>query len=303
MADRHGASLCGSENLQVGGADEKDITLAKCRYRATSAEYARFSKAMDLPQQRERVTIDGLGDVRKTPAKVLGKPTSPDNLTSEQNNDKIIIKEPTKDVSTDNNKKEVVPPTISVGEATEDNPFGFKLIERGKDYTYLDDLQAVNPDYFTGKTMYTINCQRCVPTYEMRRRGYYAIAKPCFGDKDLIYKDNKYLSLFKDAKLWQIKGEAKETISCIEKYMSSWGDGARAEILVYWEEAPNRCHVFVAEQMEGKTLFLDPQNGASNVEEYFSFAVPDKTVILRIDNVEITQDIEYCCWKDDKSKL
>ena len=54
--------------LQVGGADEKDITSAKCRYRATSAEYARFSKAMDLPQQRERVTIDGLGDVRKTPA-------------------------------------------------------------------------------------------------------------------------------------------------------------------------------------------------------------------------------------------
>ena len=66
MVYRNGASLCGSENLQVGGADEKDITSAKCRYRATSAEYARFSKAMDLPQQRERVTIDGLGDVRKT---------------------------------------------------------------------------------------------------------------------------------------------------------------------------------------------------------------------------------------------
>ena len=76
--------------LQVGGADEKDITSAKCRYRATSAEYARFSKAMDLPQQRERVTIDGLGDVRKTPAKVLGKLTSSDNLTSEQNNDTIM---------------------------------------------------------------------------------------------------------------------------------------------------------------------------------------------------------------------
>lgn len=75
--------------LQVGGADEKDITSAKCRYRATSAEYARFSKAMDLPQQRERVTIDGLGDVRKTPAKVLGKPTSQNNLTFSQDSDKM----------------------------------------------------------------------------------------------------------------------------------------------------------------------------------------------------------------------
>lgn len=75
--------------LQVGGADEKDITSAKCRYRATSAEYARFSKAMDLPQQRERVTIDGLGDVRKTPVKVLGKPTFQNNLIFQDDNVKI----------------------------------------------------------------------------------------------------------------------------------------------------------------------------------------------------------------------
>lgn len=79
--------------LQVGGADEKDITSAKCRYRATSAEYARFSKAMDLPQQRERVTIDGLGDVRKTPAKVSGKPTSQNNLTFSQDSDKMAIED------------------------------------------------------------------------------------------------------------------------------------------------------------------------------------------------------------------
>lgn len=51
--------------LEVGDADEDDIINARCRYRGTSAEYARFSKAMDLPQQRERVYIDGLGDVGK----------------------------------------------------------------------------------------------------------------------------------------------------------------------------------------------------------------------------------------------
>lgn len=51
--------------LEEGGADEDDIINARCRYRGTSAEYARFSKAMDLPQQRERVTVDGLGDVGK----------------------------------------------------------------------------------------------------------------------------------------------------------------------------------------------------------------------------------------------
>lgn len=49
--------------LGEGGADEEDIINARCRYRATSSEYSRFSKAMNLPQQRERVTVDGLGNI------------------------------------------------------------------------------------------------------------------------------------------------------------------------------------------------------------------------------------------------
>ena len=49
--------------LQDGGAAEEDIIAARARYRGTSAEYARFSEAVDLPQQRERVTVDGLGAI------------------------------------------------------------------------------------------------------------------------------------------------------------------------------------------------------------------------------------------------
>ncbi|MGN1113465.1 MAG: phage minor capsid protein, partial [Acutalibacteraceae bacterium] len=49
--------------LKEGGADEDDIIAARCRYRGTSAEYVRFSEAMGIPQQRERVTIDGLGNI------------------------------------------------------------------------------------------------------------------------------------------------------------------------------------------------------------------------------------------------
>ncbi|MDD2542538.1 MAG: phage minor capsid protein [Desulfuromonadaceae bacterium] len=47
--------------LKKGGADEKDIINANARYRVTSAEYTGLSKTMGLPQQRERVTIDGMG--------------------------------------------------------------------------------------------------------------------------------------------------------------------------------------------------------------------------------------------------
>ena len=49
--------------LKEGGADEDDLINLRARYRATSQEYARFSEAAGLPQQRERVSIDGLGNI------------------------------------------------------------------------------------------------------------------------------------------------------------------------------------------------------------------------------------------------
>ena len=49
--------------LQGGGADEDEIMFARSRYRSSMSQYAEFSKKMDLPQQRERITVDGLGNI------------------------------------------------------------------------------------------------------------------------------------------------------------------------------------------------------------------------------------------------
>ena len=51
------------ELLENGGANEDDILAAKAKYHALSSEYAQFSKAMKLPQQRERVNISLFGGV------------------------------------------------------------------------------------------------------------------------------------------------------------------------------------------------------------------------------------------------
>lgn len=63
--------------LQDGGADENDLIAARCRYRQTSQTYKDFSKAMELPEQRQRVTIDGLGNIGqgkwKNPSKPVAK--------------------------------------------------------------------------------------------------------------------------------------------------------------------------------------------------------------------------------------
>ena len=55
-------------------------------------------------------------------------------------------------------------------------PSGFNRI-RGE-HTYLDDLAVTNPNFATGKSEWTCNCQRCVTAYEGRRRGLDVEAMP-----------------------------------------------------------------------------------------------------------------------------
>ncbi len=59
--------------LKTGNANEEDILNAQTRYRVTSAEYTRFSEQIGLPQQRERVTVDGLGKIGVNSRFVSGK--------------------------------------------------------------------------------------------------------------------------------------------------------------------------------------------------------------------------------------
>lgn len=46
--------------LKKGGAGDEEIKTARARYQITSAQYSEFSKVMGIPQQRDRVTVDGL---------------------------------------------------------------------------------------------------------------------------------------------------------------------------------------------------------------------------------------------------
>lgn len=51
--------------LQDGGASDDVITAAKCRYRTLMDEYARFSEAMKMPQQKERFYIGKAAKAKK----------------------------------------------------------------------------------------------------------------------------------------------------------------------------------------------------------------------------------------------
>ena len=76
--------------LKGGGADEDSLIEARARYRKTSDEYERFSKAMDIPQQRERVTVDGLGNIGQGKYKL---PEDVNNKTVDIKDKSDIMKE------------------------------------------------------------------------------------------------------------------------------------------------------------------------------------------------------------------
>ena len=47
--------------LKDGGADKEEIIAVRSRYRSTNAQYVEFSEKLKLPQQKQRVYVDGLG--------------------------------------------------------------------------------------------------------------------------------------------------------------------------------------------------------------------------------------------------
>lgn len=65
--------------LREGGAGEEAIQNAEVQYRKASHEYAKFSKAMNLPQQRQRIQLKNINPKKKN------------GLTSNLNNVKIKI--------------------------------------------------------------------------------------------------------------------------------------------------------------------------------------------------------------------
>ena len=49
--------------MKEGGVSELEIMGAKARYKKTMDEYVKFSKVMKLPEQRDRIYMDGLGRI------------------------------------------------------------------------------------------------------------------------------------------------------------------------------------------------------------------------------------------------
>ena len=137
------------------------------------------------------------------------------------------------------------------------------------------------------------NCTHCVPAYELRKRGYDVSALPYTDDPNGLSYDA--FDAWEDPIIHKTPGSGREAI---ERAMASYGDGARVEIDVGWATSDGSGfdgHVFVAEQRDGKTYFIDPQNGDADVSWYFDHVQPGATRFARIDNLTPSDRIAECC--------
>jgi len=161
----------------------------------------------------------------------------------------------------------------------------------------LEDAEYTNPNYKMG-VEFRLNCQKCVPTYEMRRRGYDVEALPAIisengedvSENDALAVNDNWRNVFNGVKWEKVTGSGKTDIL---KKMETWGDDARAEIYVEFAHY-NKTHVFAAIRENGVTTFIDPQDGTIT-EWIFDHVNADKTEIARIDNLVPTHLINYCC--------
>ena len=163
------------------------------------------------------------------------------------------------------------------------------------EHTIEDDIKSTNPSFTTGKP-YQINCQRCVQAYELRRRGYAAVAKP----KDETRTDDPVrwgLECFAKPKLGESFWEAAKSMfafrkrqSDIERELKTAPDGSRYVIYCKWRSRNGGAHVFIATKENGKVKYIDPQSGEMDVGRYFKDAWPGQFGICRLDDKAITSD-------------
>ena len=157
-----------------------------------------------------------------------------------------------------------------------------------------ENLRRTNPNY--GKhAAYSKNCQKSVPAFELRLRGYDVTAKWYNdNDQDTMLLSNPFSAFLN----LEIKNAPDGWITAgktIVKELRKYGNGARAEIALF--NPGGYGHVIMCLNENGIIKFVDPQIG-----KYFKLVGKNdniKVSYCRIDNAEINLNLlkEMCDWR------
>ena len=158
-------------------------------------------------------------------------------------------------------------------------------VKQGAPMTQTEAMKGANPHYEgINGAPYSINCQRCVPTYEMRIRGYDVIANPN-NKRGILNLSGK--EFFVDPKTKKFPAVSQWEISPDRfiKQLAKQPDG-RYGVLNVWKGSRRSGHTWVAEVKNGKVKFIDPQPGKRvPVDDYLSKS--SRMAFYRMDNMQI----------------
>ena len=180
---------------------------------------------------------------------------------------------------------------------------GAKEIDR--DVSIIERLQMANDGTGTIEEKQN-NCQRCTVAFEMLCRGINVNAKPSvifetgIGVVSSAYDEiatnwpKRYIGYEKQQV--SINGNSADAqITEISHMMEQYGNGARAELYVRWKD-DERGHVLTVMQVDGKTIFLDPQTARLDKEDYLRVCDLSQTKLTRVDNLQINLSlIHHVC--------
>ncbi len=147
-------------------------------------------------------------------------------------------------------------------------------------------ITGANPN-FSSAQGYRVNCQRCVQTFELRRRGYNVIAKPKPRSGNQIFWGSE---CFVDAAGQPTSYTFNLTEAAVKRELAAAPDGARYGIYIKWKGRPPTAHVFIAEKSGGVVRYLDPQNGNMDASGYFARGSKGHFGFFRMDDKQITTD-------------
>ena len=133
---------------------------------------------------------------------------------------------------------------------------------------------------------YSDNCQRSVPVWELRMRGFDVIASKPDSQDDLGFYAQQifYNANWNSCKTTSPKKE-------IERFLIEQGHGSRVEIAADIFYSP---HMFAAANDNGVVKWVDPLTGETSAEKFFEEFYIDRVSYCRIDNLDLSNLIIKC---------
>jgi hypothetical protein len=150
-----------------------------------------------------------------------------------------------------------------------------------------ENLEAINPDFWTRDKGVIYNCGNCTVANELRHQGYDVEAKPGLG-----MNVDELANMFDGAKVQYAARISKTDVPSemkqkVERDILTWGEGARGAIIGDWVLAPDdaKGHLFSVEVRDGVVKYDDGQCGKENVK-HLERMKPQSVAYVRLDNTK-----------------